>query len=176
MSFSKHTTRSRALAVATAGVLALGGVVATTATGVAEPALSDVTSAAEAAQIAADQTPTPGGNGAWIAETADTSNYNPTKPLSAIVLYTDGASGSSPQQVALFEYDNYIGTTQPEAYPFQNVERTAPDKIKVDYHYLLPGDSNADPQGRATSEYTLMGSDGVVQTGDLPPTGDDVPA
>lgn len=174
MSTRKHTTRSRILAITTATLFAIGGGMATTATSGAQPtpapqpAPSAPPSAAEAAHIAAHQAPAPS-VGEWSAEHADTSNYDPTERLSAILLSIDGATASSPQQVALFEHGNYIGTTQPEAYAFQHVERVASSVIKIDYRYLLPGDANANPRGLATSHY-ILGPDDVTRTGELPPT------
>ncbi|HIW90219.1 MAG TPA: LppP/LprE family lipoprotein [Candidatus Corynebacterium avicola] len=184
-----HTTtprrkkiHSRALAVTTATLVALGGgAVATTATGGAQPAPAPAPEPApayptpeEATQIAVDNVPPSEVDRAWSLN-ADTSSYDPNQRLSAILLDVEGGTGSSPQQVALFEHGTYIGTTLFEAHAYQHVERVSDSEIKVDYRYLLPGDANADPSGLATSHY-ILGPDGVVHhEGELPPEGEAPP-
>lgn len=178
---TRPTRRPRILALTTAALLSVGG--AGLATGVS--AADEVTTAAtpadasvpappppspeQAAQIAADRT-APTAVGPWTAEGADTSAYDPALPLSAIVLNVAGGTGSSPQQVALFDHGTYIGTTLFDSYPFQHVTRVSDNIIQVDYRFLLPGDPNADPSGHSTSHFILYPQD-VVHTGAIPPHG-----
>jgi hypothetical protein len=131
--------------------------------------LPDAPSAEEAARIAAERTPATA-VGPWSAEEADTTDYDPTQPLSAVVLTVEGGTASSPQQVALFNHGVYIGTTVPESYPYQQVTRSAGDILRVDYRFLLPDDPNADPHGSSTSHYILY-PQSVDRAGALPPGG-----
>lgn len=175
--------RARALALTTAALLALGGmgvapaVAAEPTVTVAEPMAASAPSAPspeQAVRIAAERTPATA-LGPWSETGADTSTYDPTLPLSAIVLSIDGATGSSPQQVALFDHGVYIGTTVTDSYPFQHVSRVADNIIRVDYRFLLPGDANAAPSGSATSHFILY-PQSVEHTGALPPRGAVPPA
>jgi hypothetical protein len=170
----KHTTSSRVLALTTATLFAIGGGMATTATAGAQEEASDLISqdipnGDEAARIAADLTPNIGIS-PWTDMGAATQDYDPYQSLSAITLDVEQATGGSPRQVALFAGSKYIGTTTPEAYPYQTTERVADNIIKVNYHYLLPGDSNAAPSGEATSYYILL-PQGIERVGSLPPHG-----
>ncbi|MGO1949018.1 MAG: LppP/LprE family lipoprotein [Mycobacteriaceae bacterium] len=179
MNYRQRTTRHpKILAITTATLLALGGATVGTATSSATPPppppdsvpVPPPPSAGEAAQIAADRTPNAAGFGPWTAAGADTRAYDPALPFSAIVLNVAGGTGSSPQQVALFDHGAYIGTTVPEAYPNQDVTRVADNIIQVDYRFPLPDDPNADPSGVSTSHYILYPQD-IARTGALPPVG-----
>ncbi|MGJ0184884.1 LppP/LprE family lipoprotein [Corynebacterium glyciniphilum] len=170
------THHPRILAAAAATFLVVGGVAAPVATGEAQPPLPSATvpasgapSAEEAAQIAAERTPDTA-VGPWTADGADTTSYDPRLALSAIVLNVEGATASSPQQVALFDHGVYVGTTVPESYPYQQVTRIADNIVQVDYRFLLPGDPHADPSGTATSHYVLYPQH-IERTGALPPGG-----
>ncbi len=177
----KHTTSSRVLALTTATLFAIGGGMATTATAGAQEEASDliedpapgVPDAREAARIAADLTPNIGIS-PWTDMGAATQDYDPYQSLSAITLDVEQATGGSPRQVALFAGSKYIGTTTPEAYPYQTTERVADNIIKVNYHYLLPGDPDWAPSGEATSYYILL-PQGIERVGSLPPHGGVLP-
>lgn len=176
----------RALAFTTAALLALGGIGAAQAVPavpaeptvtVAEPMATSTPAAPspeQAVRIAAERTPATA-LGPWSETGADTSTYDPTLPLSAVVLDIDGATGSSPQQVALFDHGVYIGTTVTDSYPFQHVSRVADNIIRVDYRFLLPGDATAAPSGLATSHFVLY-PQSAEHTGALPPRGAVPPA
>lgn len=175
------THHPRILAATAATLLVVGGTTATVATSAAQGPPPSATvpapgapSAEEAAQIAAERTPATS-LGPWTADGADTTAYNPDLPLSAVVLNLDGATGSSPQQVALFDHGVYVGTTVPDSYPYQQVTRIAGNIVQVDYRFLLPGDSTADPGGTATSHYVLYPQH-IEHTGALPPGGGVPPA
>ncbi|HIW90221.1 MAG TPA: LppP/LprE family lipoprotein [Candidatus Corynebacterium avicola] len=181
------TKRSRALAVTTATLLAFGGGTATIATSGAQEDPSEVSTqqppsedvqlpernADEAAQYAADivtdieQSP-------WTDVGAMKRDYDPNQSLSAITLDVEEAHGGTPRQTALFAGSHYIGTTTPEAYPFQTTERVSDNVIKVNYRWLQPGDVQTEPSGSATSYYTLH-PHGIERTGTLPPEGVGVP-
>lgn len=174
--------RSRALALTTATLLAFGGAgvaASTSAADVASPPKQDtskpVRSPEPAAWYAAAVTPDLPDHSPWTHLGAETRDYDSSKPLSAITLDVTAATGSSPRQVALFAGSKYIGTTTPEAYPYQTTERVADNMIKVNYRYLLPGDSNAAPSGEASSYYILM-PQGIERVGSLPPHGGVPPA
>lgn len=176
----------RALALTTAALLALGGAgaaqaepaapaaPAVTVTEPTAPSAPSAPSPEQAVRVAAERTPATA-LGPWSEAGADTSAYDPTLPLSAVVLDIDGATGSSPQQVALFDHGVYIGTTVTDSYPFQHVSRVADNIIRVDYRFLLPGDATADPGGVTTSHFVLHWQ-GVERTGALPPRGAVPPA
>jgi hypothetical protein len=164
------------IALTTAGFLALGGAAATTATTTAAPvgAGPDVPEPAPspeaqaATQAAVNLTP-PSPAGPWTTDGADTGAYQPFLPFSAIRINTAGGTGSSPQQVALFAGDRYIGTTTAAAYPNQQVVRVEDNIIQVDYLFLQAGDSNAQPTGVASSRYILNPDETVTREGELPP-------
>lgn len=124
--------------------------------------------ARQATEVAVQRTP-PSAVGPWSIDSADTSAYDPAQRLSAIVLSVQGATVSSPQQVALFHHDLYIGTTTFEAYPYQSVQRVVDNVIHVDYRYLRPGDPNAAPSGTTWSNFTLFTDGSVVMDGETPP-------
>ena len=174
--------RSRALALTTATLLAFGeaGVAASTsAADVASPSKQGtsepVRSPEQAAWYAAAVPPDLPDHSPWTHLGAETHDYDSSQSLSAITLDIAGATGSSPRQVALFAGSKYIGTTTPEAYPYQTTERVSDNIIKVNYRYLLPGDSNAAPSGEATSYYILQ-PQGLDRVGSLPPNGAVPPA
>lgn len=170
------------LALTTATLLALGGAgvaASTSAADVSSPPKQDtsepVRSPKQAAWYAAAVTPDLPGFSPWTHLGAETHDYDSSQSLSAITLDIAGATGSSTRQVALFAGSKSIGTTTPEAYPYQTTERVADNMIKVNYRYLLPGDSNAAPSGEASSYYILM-PQGIERVGGLPPTGETLPA
>ncbi|HIW90220.1 MAG TPA: LppP/LprE family lipoprotein [Candidatus Corynebacterium avicola] len=174
--------RSRALAVTTATLVALGGgavAVSSSAADIVPPPqpgpVEPGRSPEEATQLAVDLTPDLPNFGPWTPFGADTSDYDQNQSLSAITINVSGATGSTPRQVALFAGSKYIGTTTPEAYPYQTTERVSDNIIKVNYRYLLPGDSNAAPSGEATSYYILQ-PQGLDRVGSLPPNGAVPPA
>lgn len=163
------------IALTTAGLLALGGAAATTATTTADPAdpadpaaAQDAPDVQAAVQTAVDLTP-PSPAGPWTTDGADTATYLPWLPFSAIRINTAGGTESSPQQVALFAGDRYIGTTTAAAYPNQQVLRIEDNILQVDYRFPQPGDSNADPTGLVSSRYTLNADGTVTREGELPP-------
>ncbi|WJY71949.1 LppP/LprE family lipoprotein [Corynebacterium auriscanis] len=107
----------------------------------------------------------------WDASTADIDGYDPCAPLSWITVTIHGATSSSPFQIMLFNYGEYLGTTTSEAYGFMpTVTRAGDDALNVVYHYPLPGESNAERSGEAHASFRWSESAGrIIMTGNVPP-------
>lgn len=104
---------------------------------------------------------------------ADYSTFDGCAGLSWVVLTPVGGTGSSPNQIALFNEGTYIGTATKIAYGFEpEVTRIEDNQITVTWVYPEPGDANADPNGRATATFTYNEDTKTVDmTGDVPPDG-----
>ncbi|WP_267897590.1 LppP/LprE family lipoprotein [Kocuria tytonis] len=108
---------------------------------------------------------------AWDLDSADTSTYNKCAELSWITLTVKGATASSPHVVLLFHNNEYVGTTTIDSFGFEpTVVRVDTSTLDIIYHYMLTGDSNAQPSGLAHSTYTWdFRTDVLSEHGDLPP-------
>ena len=68
----------------------------------------------------------------------------------------EGASGSSPAHILLFDHFKYGSTATPKPTPFVTVAGSdAPGQITITYKWLNPGDPNANPTGQADVRYQL---------------------
>ncbi len=68
----------------------------------------------------------------------------------------EGATGSSPTHILLFDHDKYASTATEKPTPFTSVVGSdAPGQITVSFRWLNPGDPNANPTGQATVRYEL---------------------
>lgn len=117
--------------------------------------------------------PGSGESWAYIADPASPDGYDPCVALSWIVLAVEDGTVSSPYQIMLFHYGEYLGTTASDGYGFHpDIERLDAGAIQVTYRWLQPGESNAEASGRSVSVFTWdEASQSVVHTGDFPPTG-----
>lgn len=106
----------------------------------------------------------------WAVEYADVRGYDPCLPLSYIVLPIEGATASSPYQIMLFHKGDYLGTATAEAYGFSpGMERLGDSTIQVTWRWPNPGDSNANPTGRSTAQFTWDEAAGrVIMSGEVP--------
>ena len=108
----------------------------------------------------------------WTADYADTDGYDPCAALSWITVTINGATGSSPYQIMLFHYGEYLGTGTSDAYGFMpTVTRASDSAINVVYHYPLPGESNANRSGEAHASFRWSEAENrVIMSGEVPPT------
>lgn len=122
-----------------------------------------------------DQVPAPfdssGPDVGWAFEWANTRNFDACTMLSWITLSVEGATGSSPVQIMLFHYGEYIGTATEKAYGFEpTILEMGPNEVMVAYKWVKDGESNAEGSGRSVSVFTLDPDTGdVTREGDLPP-------
>lgn len=107
----------------------------------------------------------------WAVGQADTSTYNGCAGLSWVNVTIAGATASSPETIMLFGHGRYLGTASATHFGFEpEVERVDDSTLRVTYRYLLDGDANAAPRGRAVSEFHCDAASGrVVHTGEFPP-------
>lgn len=107
----------------------------------------------------------------WAVDGADTSTYNGCAGLSWVSVTVAGATASSPDAIMLFSHGRYLGTASATHFGFEpEVERVDDSTLRVTYRYLLDGDANAAPRGRAVSEFHYDAASGrVVHTGEFPP-------
>ena len=69
----------------------------------------------------------------------------------------DGATGSSPTHILLFDHFKYGSTATEDPEAFVNVAGSdAPGQITITFRWLNPGDPNANPTGRADVRYQLF--------------------
>lgn len=108
----------------------------------------------------------------WDPGSADTTTYDACKPLSWVVVTIHHGTASSPFQIMLFHYGEYLGTTTAEAYGFwPTVTRANDHKIDVTYHYQKPGEGVANSSGETYASFAWDESAGrVVMSGSVPPT------
>lgn len=109
----------------------------------------------------------------WDARYAITATYQPCAALSAVVVPIEGATASSPNAILLFHEGRYLGTATKEQYAFApDVARESDDVIAVTYHWVKPGESDAQASGRTRATFTWDASAGkVVMNGGVPPVG-----
>ncbi|WP_227982023.1 LppP/LprE family lipoprotein [Nocardia spumae] len=68
----------------------------------------------------------------------------------------EGATGSSPTHILLFDHFKYGSTATEKPTAFTGVVGSdAPGQITVRFRWLEPGDPNANPTGQATVRYEL---------------------
>lgn len=68
-----------------------------------------------------------------------------------------GATGSSPSHILLFDHFKYGGTATEDPEAFVTVAGSAaPGQITITFRWLNPGDANANPTGRADVRYQLF--------------------
>lgn len=106
----------------------------------------------------------------WDPSGHDTSGYDECAALSWAVVTIHGATASSPFQIMLFHYGEYLGTGTWDAHGFfPTVERVDDSTIDVTYHYPLPGESNMARSGETHATFTWDESaEKVVMTGEVP--------
>ncbi|MFJ4222287.1 LppP/LprE family lipoprotein [Curtobacterium luteum] len=107
----------------------------------------------------------------WDARFAITSAYEPCAALSAVLVPLEGSTASSPVAILLFHDGQYLGTATKEQYAFvPDVARTSDDTIAVTYHWVKPGETDAESSGRTPATFTWDASAGkVVMRGGVPP-------
>jgi len=104
----------------------------------------------------------------WSTSNVETS-FDPCAELSFALLSLSNATGSSPNQVALFHYGEYIGTTSDCAPGFQVVRQVSDDSIIVTYRWPKPGEPNAGEKDEREVQYTWVDDDtGVQMQGQIP--------
>lgn len=106
----------------------------------------------------------------WDAGLAITSAYQPCAALSAVVVPVEGATASSPVAILLFHDGRYLGTATKAQYPFvPDVARTSDTSIAVTYHWVKPGETDAQSSGRTRATFTWNATAGrVVMAGGVP--------
>ncbi|MEV5647221.1 LppP/LprE family lipoprotein [Nocardia sp. NPDC052254] len=68
----------------------------------------------------------------------------------------EGATGSSPTHILLFDHATFGGTATEKPTAFTSVAGSdAPGQITVSFRWLNPGDPNANPTGQAAVRYEL---------------------
>ena len=112
---------------------------------------------------------------AWDTTEADVSTYDSCASLSWIVLPIEGGTASSPYQIMLFHYGEYIGVTSDQMIGFfPEVERLDDETIQVTYKWPRDGESTAGASGRSVSVFTWDAiTRAVVHSGEWPPTIDE---
>jgi hypothetical protein len=107
----------------------------------------------------------------WDAENAGIDTYDPCAALSWIVVPIQGATGSSPHQVALYHRGEFIGVATEISYGFwPDVERLSDEEIEITYRWPQAGEGNAEASGRSPVRFAWDEATGsVVMTGELPP-------
>lgn len=113
----------------------------------------------------------------WRPEYADTQVFDGCAALSAVVLTPAGATGSTPEHIALFNDGEYLGTaTSYPAGQVRAITRLDDGSIRVDYQWRRLRDV-ATSSGRAQAVYRWdAAAQKVVATGTVPPNdGSDTP-
>lgn len=88
----------------------------------------------------------------WDANSYET-NFDPCAPLSYALFSVEGATGSSPDQIALFHYGEHIGSTSDCAPGMQRIAEETATSIKVKYFWPAPNESMAEASQHETVEY-----------------------
>ena len=109
----------------------------------------------------------------WNTSHARTDLYDPCADLSPIVLTINGATGSSPYHIMLFNKGEYVGTATAEPQGFSpDVKQVDGKTLAVTYFYTKPGEANAERSGEAHATFTWdPAQEKVVMDGELPPKG-----
>lgn len=135
---------------------------------VAAATLSPLTAgAADVPKFVADTAhtvPAPMPGATWTVN-ADESNYDPAKELSFVVLETEGGTGSSPKQLMLFHFGEYLGTGTVHNVGYQRIVDAGDNYVSVAYG--TPGASNADVIWHEPVVYEWVG-DHVDMHGSIP--------
>ncbi|MFD3510285.1 LppP/LprE family lipoprotein [Nocardia sp. NPDC058666] len=96
-------------------------------------------------------------------------NYDPCKPLSAVVVTIDGATGSSPDQVLLFRKGVFLGTATPESHGFTSLDFQQTTDDTVALLYKVPGTCNACSDATYFSVEMHWNGSGLDARGTPPP-------
>lgn len=123
----------------------------------------------QAAEKWVGQVPTENG-WAWNTDYAYVDGYDPCAALSWIVLPIEGGTSSSPYQIMLFHKGEFLGTATAKAYGFSpEITRVDDATLAVTYRFAHPGDTNANPTGRAEATFTWDAAQNkVVMSGQTP--------
>lgn len=136
------------------------------------PTCSGLTGA-QAVSTWGDQVPSYGSDlgWQWNLDGADTSSYDGCAALSWVVLELNASTASSPFQIMLFHYGQYIGVTSAEPIAFwPEVIRLDDETIQVTYSWTRDGEPNAAPSGRSVSYFAWDETAGrVIHSGEWPP-------
>ncbi|MDU0478695.1 LppP/LprE family lipoprotein [Staphylococcus chromogenes] len=138
----------------------------TAAVSAPQPALAhDVPPQLDERVVDAINTVLPAWEGQKWAINWEKSIYDPNRPLSFIFLDAWHGTGSSPQQLLLFDHGNYLGTGTIHNVGFQRVDEATQDSLVVNYG--TPGASFSDVQYNHPVRYHLV--DGRIEmTGVIP--------
>lgn len=136
-----------------------------TTTATPTPPAPDALTAEEAGALVAGES---GPFGNWVP---DTSTYDSMADLSGVIGNTEGATGTSPQQLFFFHQGQYLGTAS--STPRFAFEITDDDGTTVTVRYLhyAPGDASCCPSDQPyVTRYQWNGTK-VVPLDPIPPEG-----
>ncbi|MEJ5997605.1 LppP/LprE family lipoprotein [Corynebacterium sp. H130] len=98
--------------------------------------------------------PAPAEGADWIVDEQE-SNFEPTRELSYVVLETEMGTASSPKQLMLFHYGQYLGTGTIHHVGYQRIVGFGDNYVTVEYG--TPGQSNADVIWHEPVTYEFVG-------------------